>query len=279
MTRPWLPVSTIAICQSRGPGWMLFRGDTKPARITPSSRARYAHALATEAGVPLEVACFGLMGVEDVRWRGGLHWNAVLLKTVGERIVCVPDACGRWVALDNSCLLPPFMPIGRGATALFATLVRQCHPEANPARVSGNRRAARGEFRGWRLNTIVRAIVSWFEPDVWLAPGAPRLVWLGERLLELAMLPFEEFRHVVNLRLADVLGHQLRAGRPNAPAARASLTAAVPFWPVDVEQRESPLASLARGQELIRAYAQLLQAWPAMVAAAGGVNRRDNGPR
>jgi hypothetical protein len=209
---------------------------------------------------------------------------------------------GTCMGLDNTRVLPPFTPIGQQEDALFGTFLRRCYPDActaflpdtvphlPPELVVQPRETIR-EFPGWCLNGILRVIVDWFEPDSWLKSGATRIVWFGDRLLELATLPFEEFRHFVNVRLAEALGERLQAldrlrqrrraaagtwaedVRAYAAAARATIAAPVPFWPLDFERAANPLAALARCQQVFRSYAHLLRAWPAMVAVAADWNR------
>jgi AcrR family transcriptional regulator len=125
-------------------------------------------------------------------------------------------------------------------------------------------------------------------------PGAPRLQLLGRQIAELAGLPAADFTATIRKQLLDgasgvLIAHeQMLQGLPAAspwardlraflPTLIQQLTAADPAAPMEMVERWGAARAPALTRELIARFGELLQAWPALFAAARELNRAGRG--
>jgi hypothetical protein len=198
-------------------------------------------------------------------------------------------------AYDNRTLLPPFAPVPRGSDGLFGEILSYirgdgyvaylpwavehdpCPRRANdPALVwSGGERFHLDNLLSLAMRTFMRS------------PGARReggRSELASFLMELGGLPAGEFAARLRdpfLELVATTVDELerllnvRARRPRCWAVDAVrflnaihrlVQSDQPLAPLELRSTRSPLEALARGQEVVAMYGQLLARWPEIVA-------------
>lgn len=190
------------------------------------------------------------------------------------------------IGLDNTGLLPPFLPAGRAEEVAFGAILTTCFSHVYAAHLpilvqhdpTAVKRFPAGEMFMIRTGAWLRSCVGQFDPG--LAPEPyTRLCRLGEFLTDLGQLPdrgFDEFAR--RLAWASMSGlittlEDRLAGPEPPPAywarearqfiARARRSALTPAdeWYAEVGGR----AALRR---LLRQFGQLLIWWPAIVKTA-----------
>jgi hypothetical protein len=208
--------------------------------------------------------------------------------TVTHDVACMA-AC---VGMDNSALLPPFMPMGRNEDGVFGATVSLMDDRAVSAHVpfgvihDSGRPADYGQVRmpsasETRLSDVLLAFYSRSAPA--LTPrGAPssRLHTLGSCLSAVANLDIREFRISTTRMLLEERSRDLKSGneepsgehwRTARDAYRRTLADAVidPEFFVASECMESSLQEgFDATQRFVARFGKLLSAWPVMWDAA-----------
>ena len=198
---------------------------------------------------------------------------------------------------DNRCLLPPWMPVGRGADVTFGTTLQECFENIHFGHVPWTllhapverRRFSEGElFRsasGYDLPKLMLDCINSFvfEPGAESAVG--RLKALGSHVEELGSLPetdFEEFVRVqarhTNRAFAGLLEDHLRR-HDESPVYWANdvrkyidiLDRAVTndaYWlPLDLVNRYGVDDGRGIARRLVKKFGELLYWWPDIVNA------------
>jgi hypothetical protein len=197
--------------------------------------------------------------------------------------------------LDNRQALPPFLPVLRNADGVFGQLLRAVYPQGAIAHLPAAVLHLPGEPRAFqeqgrekpRLASLLVLLVRSLAPAAFPAEPRQRLHSIGEGLVQAASLPAAGFaallcglwaeemsRHV--LALEGLL--QEHGGEPGYWAAdakawleqvRRQVTAEEPLLPADLPAPQAAVVA----QGLVRAYGELLLAWPALREAAAALAR------
>jgi hypothetical protein len=220
-----------------------------------------------------------------------------VVRAVSRVTLCArADFMSTFFAVDNTVVLPPFAPVGRGADHVFAAIVAKCcSPQAVIAhlpvallhRPAKARSFWRGEITrssaGIDLSTFFRVLVG-TAPDLPDASPAARLARCGQHLEEVASRPRAEFAEIARAAVGRLLEQRIAElevaaedpARP--PTFRRDLLAHVAGLQVAARQDEVhvPLELLWRApddapglaQRLLRRFGRLLAHWPALLDVA-----------
>jgi acyl carrier protein len=198
---------------------------------------------------------------------------------------------------DNRKILPPFVPIGRGADYIFALTLSKCYrdnffthlPYALLHSPIEKRSFWPGEVQrsaaGIDLSSLIAALVCSFDLGDDRSGEEEGLIRLGRFLEQLGMLPVSEFTEICRV----VVCHQICDLITELEKRLRQHSAAPDFWVKDVSQYLATLnenltrpeiavpldiryghtidESLALMQRLIREYGRLLIHWPSIVQA------------
>ncbi|ODS52292.1 MAG: hypothetical protein ABS36_16980 [Acidobacteria bacterium SCN 69-37] len=209
---------------------------------------------------------------------------------VGHDPACVAYCMG----VDNTALVPPFMPMGRnedgvwGATlaliapgALFAHLPWGVwHESDRPAQYENLMPSARQS----RLADFLLFVVTRLAPTTLATDPADRLRHLGRLFDDMAMLPAEDFRALVAESKLSTLSQELTrassaAADPACPVywrraledyqrvCRKSVTRPAFFLPIEFHDGDLD-AGFAEMQQFVARFGELLCWWPEMWSAA-----------
>jgi hypothetical protein len=213
-------------------------------------------------------------------------------------ITAGPFCMTTFLGLDNRLLLPPFFPAQRNSDGIFGLMLRKCVDSSHTAFLPWTMLHAPQPPRAFTPGDLWADVGSVRMPDIVIAsvlshqaraghvPAATRLADLGKHLQWLGSLNPSEFEARIgsvqqfrDLAYVTTLQSQLRTHGPSPD-----------FWVDDVRRmielmsgaptakdhfvardlRHVGDAGTARrlGQELIGKFGELLEAWPALVAAA-----------
>jgi hypothetical protein len=221
--------------------------------------------------------------------------RAVPRATLCERAFCVAVNLG----LDNRELLPPFLPVQRNQDGVFAALVGACLgggwfgflPRALRHQPPAGRAAGRDVVPPVGTGHLLQVLVRAAAPEPVGPDAAKNFHAVGRALAEWGRLSPAAFQSLVRSHLGEQLQRQaaLLAGRLRQFGGLPE------FWAQDVRQvlahfhdelaRQSyatpgdlveafgPARAGAVAQRLVLRTGQLLQAWPALVAAARDLRR------
>ncbi|MCK6547308.1 SDR family NAD(P)-dependent oxidoreductase, partial [Myxococcota bacterium] len=212
-----------------------------------------------------------------------------------------------FIGLDARSLLPPFLPVFRGADMILGAMIREVLPAGLVGHVPGALVHAPIEPRRFWPGEVVRNATGWDSTQLaidalraWRAPAtrdpAARVEALGVHLAELGKLPLAEFVAFVagesrreSLRFAERLRAHL-ARHSDAPVYwRRDLSRFVELLEtsLDVPERWVPLdvrvkvgsseRALQTVQLVIARLGALLRAWPALFEAARTLRARGEG--
>jgi hypothetical protein len=215
-------------------------------------------------------------------------------KTVADTTLCMAMCLG----LDNTSLLPPFLPVERNQDGVFGELLKFCFPDAYcgflPVAIAHRpdppRRGRRSDL--WKMAGLLREadiielLISTAPLSATHAPGAMRLVAVGRHLREAGAMPTGDFREMIAIRRWSMLTAKVAHLR----AALEGAEKPPEYWRTDIQRHlDALLDSSLRdptarglgtsretaGDELIRRvqhlasrFGQLLEHWPAIVATA-----------
>ncbi len=211
------------------------------------------------------------------------EWSQVALRpTLTDR----PTPLFGWcIGLDNRQLLPPFTPIGRAEEVAFGNLLARCfadhyltylpwallHAPPEERAFSTEPNFAIG-FNGW-IPSILGNIDTAFARD-----PAVRLGIIGAALVELSKLSDDEFADFVRMHLLQSLGPLVarmeeHSAGPHRDEVRSAISRFVDAGSGALD-RLYPMAGGAKAlRPLLALFGETLQAWPAMVEAAGALRR------
>ena len=201
------------------------------------------------------------------------------------------------LAVDNTDCIPPFLPMLRGEDGVFGLLLARCVPNSlfgliprailhSPDRVREfTPQAAISSAGRFTVSETIMALICTLGPS----PGGTstqRLASLGRSLQELRCARDEELQDLLQSAFEPLLIRVVQLMQ-----ARLDKCDAVAFWKNDLEQiRDSALAGLnsrnqlkpvdledepggvgpnVRLRGIVSAFADLLQAWPALIQSAG----------
>jgi acyl carrier protein len=198
---------------------------------------------------------------------------------------------------DNRGILPPFVPIGRGADYIFALTLTKCYednffahlPYALLHSPTEKRYFWPGEVQrsaaGIDLSSLTAALVSSFNPGDNRGEEGENLIKLGRFLEQVGILPVPEFAEISRVavchHICDLIAELEEGLMQNSSAPD--------FWVKDVRQYLSTLnenlmrpeiavpldlryghtidEAFALMQRLIREYGRLLIHWPSIIQA------------
>jgi hypothetical protein len=195
--------------------------------------------------------------------------------------------------------LPPFSPVGRGQDGLFAIMTRMCRPDALFAflpwaidhRPPGMRRAgASGRRIRMDLAGVLFNVLSWRRGPRFPSGGA--VPALGRWLTDASSVDFDEFNSLLQASFigglartssaceAILIRRDLRlpgALREDVERYRKALARAVLRSPEvgELALAAEGSATLVVAHDLVRSLGALLQAWPALLAAAASLTARE----
>jgi hypothetical protein len=214
-------------------------------------------------------------------------------------ITAGPFCMTTFLGFDNRLVLPPFFPAQRNSDGIFGVMLPRCADNSRvaflpwvllhapePPRVftQDDLWADAGSVR---MADIVIAAVLAHQPRQGHMPVAARLADLGKHLQWLGLLSSAEFEarlHTVqqfrNLALITVLESQLQTYgaspsfwaddlRRTIELMSKASTAQDYLVPRDLRRCREAGEARRLGQELLRKFGELVEAWPALVAAAG----------
>jgi acyl-CoA synthetase (AMP-forming)/AMP-acid ligase II/NADP-dependent 3-hydroxy acid dehydrogenase YdfG/acyl carrier protein len=299
--------------------------------VGPGASHVEARAAAEDAHVALTVT--GTLGdcgwaVPFGRWAGALGYlvlddasHARLVKSEADyvractsrqflRVVDRPtiadeaNPISTFVGLDARTLLPPFLPVFRGADMVFGAMLLQMWPAGLLGHVPGALVHAPIEPRRFWPGEVVRNATGWDSTQLlidalraWTPPAtrdpAKRLEVLGAHLAELGRRPLVDF-------VAFVSGESKRESRLFAERLRTHLdehAGAPEYWQRDLERYATllegsldrperwvpldvlvkvgdPERALATVQLVVARFGALLRAWPALFDAARELRAR-----
>jgi hypothetical protein len=231
-------------------------------------------------------------------YRSALESREILRCVRRPTITAGPFCMTTFLGFDNRLFLPPFFPAQRNSDGIFGVMLPRCEDNSRvaflpwvlvhapePPRVF-TQDDLWADAGAVRMADIVIAGVLAHQPRQGHMPAAERLADLGKHLRWLGSLSSAEFearlrtvQQFRNLALITVLESQLR-----------TYSASPDFWAGDVRRMIDLMskASTAKdylvprdllrdrdgeearrlGQELVRKFGELVEAWPALVAAA-----------
>ena len=240
-------------------------------------------------------------------YRSALRSREVL-RTVRRPTVCAASFfMTTFFGFDNRLLLPPFFPVQRNSDGIYGVVLQKCVHGGHVAFLPWTLIHSPASSREFMLEDLWRDAESLRMADVVVdciltegttageAPAAARMSQLGAHLLQIGSRPLPEFEaHVRSLQ-------QYRAAAFTALLSNRLHThgASPSFWAADVERllermaaapaadhfvvprdlrgRHDPATARQLSRELIAKFGRLLDAWPAIVAAA--TRLRANGHR
>lgn len=228
-----------------------------------------------------------------------------VLRTVRRPTISAGSFCmTTFLGLDNRSLLPPFFPVQRNADGVFGLLRQKCMagshmaflpwallhaPEASRAFSADD---VRSDAAGIRMADVVIACVLGHQARKGRVTDATRVRRLGKHLQGLGSSTLQDFEaHVRGL-----LRYRAHAFITTLQSRLQTYGASPPFWAEEVSQvtelmlkatttedyvvprdlRHGQDAEQARvlSQQLVAGFGQLLEAWPALVAAATRLRAR-----
>jgi hypothetical protein len=219
--------------------------------------------------------------------------RAVRRTTISEGTSCIAVNLG----LDNRSLLPPFIPVQRNSDGVFARTLRLCFADGYLGYLPWAVLHDPGKPRHQELDDYWRHIQQVRTPDLVIhllqASGAPQeglggaaaLRRLGRRFQDWGSLDAGEFEEALRTQAwrsaasvfstpsnpeVPAAGQAFYAGyrRKYAEILRQRLTERDYLLPSDLQQAGEQGQPRVLGQQIIRRFGELMQAWPEIYAAA-----------
>jgi hypothetical protein len=296
-------------------------GCDQPIVAADSACPHLLHGLCSDEGMVIRATFVGLAG-DAARYCS----HAILFMTgqVRERLIAEVDTFhlattsreisavaleptvshGPWCAsycmgIDNTQLVPPFMPIGRNEDGVWGALLALMDPRAvhlhipvgvrhdscRPSRYETAMQSARES----RLSEFLIGVIDGQASAITAASCDERLRQIGDGFLRIGALPLDEFIAVaMDSRLHQFASRMQKAtaGVPPGKAYshwreacdryqelfRASARARDFFVPVEFRHYGSAKLGFAAMQQFVRSFAQLLDEWPLMWRRAASLN-------
>jgi hypothetical protein len=263
------------------------------------------HGLVGDSGMASPRYYFSLTGSSRDRlvaspqaYRSAFESREILRCASRPTITTGPFCMTTFLGLDNRQLLPPFFPAQRNSDGIFGITLRKCVDGSHVAFLPWILLHAPEPPRTfspddlWADSTAVRmpdividSMLAHESPGGRMATPA-RLADLGKHLQWLGSMSLQEYearlrtvQHFRNFAFITVLESQLQTygaspdfwaddmRRMIALMSKAS-TAEDYLVPRDLRENDDAGAARQLGQELVRKFGELLEAWPALVAAA-----------
>jgi hypothetical protein len=231
-------------------------------------------------------------------YRSALESRDILRSARQPTITAGPFCMTTFLGLDNRLPLPPFFPVQRNSDGIFGIMLRKCvdgshvaflpwillHAPEPPRVFTPDELWA--DTTSVRMPDIVIAAVLAHESRIEHITTATRLADLGKHLRWLASLSVRDFEARVrtlqqfrNFAFITVLETQLQTYgaspgfwaddvRRMIKLMSAVSAAGNDLVPRDLRQDHEADAARRLGQELVGRFGELLEAWPALVAAA-----------
>ncbi len=226
----------------------------------------------------------------EVNYHGVLE-SRQIVRQAPQTTLCHPDsaAVAMFMGLDNSSLLPPFLPGGRNAESVFIRVMALCSDHDFAAHLPftldhdppEGRRYAKGRDTIVRLTDLVGRCASTWRPGTRSSCRKERMVALGRYLRQLGSMPSSDFA---------MFSRELITARNNSmiewlSSTRAKANGSCPPWERDISERiealaastatrdfhipvdlpvDSPGPDIAPAQSIVRKYGELLEWWPAI---------------
>ncbi len=266
-------------------------------RVLATSMGYYGNSAMTSSGVVLFLDRRADHGVEnEADYLAALESTEIL--HVSDRPVLTRKGYFMTMsfAVDNSELLPPFLPVGRGMDAIWAATILACHPDGllahlplavyhDPPEIRTASRQAAVSYRP-RLSEYLLILLRGARIPDFLREPVRRMAFLGDYLQSVGTMGWGEFREFFkDLWLGEAVSqaHHLSIaveGHGRRPRA----------WVQDVDEYLEALLEWGRSPELLlpadwegpgfsqggrerllaiaTRFGRLLEAWPSMRAAA-----------
>jgi glycosyltransferase involved in cell wall biosynthesis len=232
-----------------------------------------------------------------------------VMRTVRKPTVC-PGAgfLSFNIGLDHRELLPPFMPVMRGSDAIFSAILRQVFPDAAvgflpqclrhlPAKPrSQDFEELWSEVTRASFSTILLLAIGSCPETLRGQSAVEGLRRLGSHLVTIASSPLDDFEEFLRtsawrsacgtlgeaerfLQKSETNGDFLRNyQRRYLALARQSLLRAEYVVPRDLMQIAGFDRARSMSRELVRRFGEVLESWPALVAAAKSLRAADVRP-
>ena len=236
----------------------------------------------------------------EAHYRSVFASRSVLTLVEGPSIGDASVSPGMAMGLDQRTLFPPSFPVLHAEDFIFGATIWQCCPDSVlghlPHAIAHEPAPGKPILLPWELNASRPAVIFEFAHLMRRliliqhlpaeADTAERMTRLGRALVEIGKLPAGDFRHFLGTQTLEheserlaYLERQLRQN-PDAPAfwrddvqhlidhARESLSAEDFDIPLDLKAGRSSGEARRLMQTLVARYGTLLEAWPALFAAA-----------
>jgi hypothetical protein len=231
-------------------------------------------------------------------------WRTVNAPTI---IAQTDNMMATFFGLDNRQLLPPFIPITRGADYIFGVTISKCFDNLWFAHLPWSllhlpmevRNFSEGEITrsaaGVDIDALVSVLLKSYEFEGEEADGASKLKKIGAHLETIGTMPAPEFAEftrtmVVGEIEALILYLEERlSDSSHAPdywkrdiekcvaVLRQSALREAVYLPLDLLYNRSPDEAREKTRRLVQKFGQLLHWWPEMRLAAHGL--RESGHR
>lgn len=285
------------------------------AALTESEQRHVRVTFAGLAGDAARYCSHGVLflqgAVREALWRDPTLMETAItsreIASIARRTVLTHDpACMAYcMGVDNTALVPPFMPTGRNEDGVWGTMLGFADPQALFAhlpygiRHDSNRPAVYDDpmpsVRQCRISEFLLFVVHRLARSTFAASPDERLRHLGQICTQIGQLPRDEFRLLLmDTRLNALCGElsrqeALAAANPECPlhwrAAfeeysrifRKHVTQPDFFLPIEFKDATSIDEGFARAQTFVQQFGELLTWWPQMWAAAARHNQEHDG--
>jgi len=237
-----------------------------------------------------------LLASEDT-YRRALTSREIVRQALVPTITEAPHLMMTAASLDNTGLLPPFMPMGRNEDGLYARLLRRCCPGAHIGHLPvailhapKGRRTYDASSVPMRVSEVLQLCVEdWSRSAASAGSPAERMESVGKFLVEIGSLPQPDFDRAIHslvggsaLARIELLVALLDRNRYHPPywvdgihrqILHLERAAADPWFsiPQDLRGAGSAQGGMAELKSLIANYGLLLRGWPTIVAMTARV--------
>jgi hypothetical protein len=231
-------------------------------------------------------------------------WRTVNAPTIS---AATDNMMATFFGLDNRQLLPPFIPITRGADYIFGVTISKCFDDLLFAHLPWSllhlplevRKFSQGEITrsaaGVDIDALVSVLLKSCEFDGGETHGAEKLKKVGAHLEALGTMHAPQFAEFARAKVVDEIAalilhlEERLSNSSNAPdywrqdvercvaVLRQSALREDVYLPLDLLYNRSPDEAREKTRRLVQKFGQLLRWWPEMRLAAHGL--RENGHR
>jgi hypothetical protein len=206
---------------------------------------------------------------------------------------------GAHVAFDVRDTIPPFPPVLRNSDGVFGVLLRTCMPQSYLAFLPWLVEHAPPELRAAdfeqvlrsigrvRASDVIRDLAHAYEPAPGVTEPTVRLPAFGQYLIGLGAMPSDDFdafiRHQIVARVGSRIEGLTRTvnrydGQPDGWAKDCVDVAAEGLRSLTEDEigiadtpGNTPMERTRHFQRLIDRFGRIIEAWPRLLAAAGGM--------